>query len=108
MEVMKIVITSCGNSPDAKLDSHFGRCAYFVFYDTETGGMEYLPNPYKELEAEAGSSAVNLIASRGVAKCVSGELGVKVKPLLDSLKIQMIVLRNQVKTIQEIINLLNH
>jgi predicted Fe-Mo cluster-binding NifX family protein len=105
---MKIVITSCGNSPDAIIDHHFGRCAYFVFYDTETRSMEYLPNPYKELEEGAGSSAVNLIVSRGVVKCVSGELGIKVKPLLDSLKIQMIVLRNQEKTIQEIINLLNH
>ena len=42
---MKIAITSSGNSPDAIMDSRFGRCKYFVFYDTETGAMEFLPNP---------------------------------------------------------------
>lgn len=105
---MKIVITSCGNSPDANIDSHFGRCAYFVFYDTETRGMEFLPNPFKDLEEDAGTFAVNLIASKGVTKSVSGELGTKVKPLLDRNKIQMIVLRNQEKTVQEIITMLDH
>jgi len=105
---MRVVITSSGNSPDAKLDSHFGRCSYFVFYDTVTQGMEFLPNPYKEIEDGAGTAAVQLIASRGAGKIVSGEIGSKIKPLLDSLKIQMIIFRNKEKSIQDIINLLNH
>ena len=105
---MKVVITSDGNSPDAKLDSHFGRCSYFVVYDTVTRGMEFLPNPYKEVEEGAGVAAVKLIASRGVGKIVSGELGIKIKPLLDSLKIQMIILKNKEKSIQDIVDMLNH
>jgi predicted Fe-Mo cluster-binding NifX family protein len=103
---MKVVITSTGNSPEAKIDSHFGRCSYFVFYDTITQGMEFLPNPYKEAEEGAGKAAVELITARGVTKIVSGELGIKIKPLLDSLKIQMILFRNKEKSIQDIINLL--
>jgi predicted Fe-Mo cluster-binding NifX family protein len=105
---MKVAITSRGNSPDAKLDSHFGRCSFFVFYDSTTQGIEFLPNPYKESEEGSGKAAVELIASRGVAKIVSGEIGIRIKPLLDSLKIQMIIFRNTEKSIQDIINLLNH
>jgi len=105
---MKVVITSNGNSPEAKIDSHFGRCSYFVIYDTLTRGMEFLPNPYKEIEEGAGASAVKLIASRGVVKIVSGELGIKIKPLLDSLKIQLILLINKEKSVQDIVNMLNH
>jgi predicted Fe-Mo cluster-binding NifX family protein len=105
---MKVAITSTGNNPDSKLDRRFGRCSYFVIYDTETRGMEFLPNPYKEIEEGAGIASVKLIASRGVVKIVSDEFGVKIKPLLDSLKIQMIILKNKEKSVQDIVDILNH
>jgi predicted Fe-Mo cluster-binding NifX family protein len=105
---MKVAITSSGNSPDSKLDSRFGRCSYFVIYDTTTRGMEFLPNPYQEVEEGAGTASVKLIASRGVVKIVSGEFGIKIKPLLDSFKIQLIILKNEEKSIQDIVDILNH
>jgi predicted Fe-Mo cluster-binding NifX family protein len=105
---MKVVITSTGNSPDSKLDCRFGRCSYFVIFDTLTLGMEILPNPYKDAEEGAGTDSVKLLASKGAGKIISGEFGIKIKPLLDSLKIQMIILKNEEKSIQDIINMLNH
>jgi predicted Fe-Mo cluster-binding NifX family protein len=105
---MKVAITSSGNHPDAKLDSHFGRCSHFVFYDSETQSLEFFPNPFKEVSEGAGTSAVKLIASRHVGKIVTGELGIKVKPQLDSLKIQLIIYKNKEKSIQDIVKMLNH
>ena len=105
---MKIAITSTGNSPDSKLDQRFGRCAFFVFYDTETHSTEFIPNPAREAEEGAGPAAVQLVASKEARKIVSGEFGVKIKPLLDSLKIQMIVLKDPEKRIYEVIDMLNH
>jgi predicted Fe-Mo cluster-binding NifX family protein len=105
---MKVVITSTGNSPDSKLDCRFGRCSYFVIFDTLTRGMEILPNPFKDAEEGAGTDSVKLLASKGAEKIISGEFGIKIKPLLDSLKIQMIILKNEEKSIQDIINMLNH
>jgi predicted Fe-Mo cluster-binding NifX family protein len=105
---MRIIITSTGNSPDSKIDNHFGRCSYFVLYDNETRGMEFLPNPFKELEEGAGTSAVEFISPRNVNKIVTGELGSKVKPLLDRFKIQVIILQKTEKSVQEIITMLNH
>jgi len=32
---MKIAITSTGNSLESNIDQRFGRCAYFVIYNTE-------------------------------------------------------------------------
>jgi len=104
---MKVAITSTGNSLDNKLDQRFGRCSYFIIYDTETKGMEFIPNPNKDVEAGAGPSSVQLVASRNVQKIISGEFGIKIKSLLDSLKIQMIVLKEPEKTIRDIINMLN-
>ncbi|HOW39211.1 MAG TPA: NifB/NifX family molybdenum-iron cluster-binding protein [Bacteroidales bacterium] len=105
---MKIAITCVSNSLESKLDQRFGRCSYFAIYDTETRGIEFLPNPNKEAQEGAGPASVQLVASRNVKKIISGEFGIKIKTLLDSLKIQMIVLKQPEKTITEVINMLNN
>jgi predicted Fe-Mo cluster-binding NifX family protein len=104
---MKIAITSTGNNLESNLDQRFGRCSYFTIYDNETKGMEFIPNPNKDAQEGAGPASVQLVASRNVQKIISGEFGIKIKSLLDSLKIQMIVLKEPEKTIGEIINMLN-
>ena len=104
---MKIAITSTGNYPDAKLDSRFGRCDWFVIYDTESGSTEFIPNPNKDNIEGVGPASVQIIASRGVTKVISGEFGAKVKSLFDQLQIQLIILKDQKKSIHEIIEILN-
>lgn len=104
---MKIAITSTGNLLESNIDQRFGRCAYFVLYDTETKSLEFIPNPNKELEEGAGPASVQLIASKGAKKIISGEFGFKIKSLLDSLKIQMISIKNSDKKVEEIIDLLS-
>jgi len=105
---MKVAITSTGNNHEAKLDSRFGRCAYFVFYDTESQSTEFIPNPNKDNIEGAGPASVQLVASRNVKKVVSGEFGAKVKTIFDQLKIQLVVLNDSEKKVSEIIELLNH
>jgi len=105
---MKVAIASNGNTLDSSLDISFGRCSFFVIYNTENREMEFIPNPNKDKEEDAGSASVQLLAKRNASKIISGEFGLKIKPLLDSLKIQMIVLKNQKKSIRQIIELLNH
>ena len=105
---MKVAITSTGNTLESAIDQRFGRCSYFVVYDTETKAVEFIPNPKKDAEEGAGPATVQLVASRQVNKIISGEFGMKIKSLLDSLKIQMIVLKESEKKINEIIEMLNH
>jgi len=105
---MKVAITSTGNNLESTLDQRFGRCAFFVIYDTETKGMEFLPNPNTDVQEGAGPASVQIVAAKEVKKIVSGEFGIKIKSLLDSLKIQMIVLKQPEKSIKEIIDMLNN
>lgn len=105
---MKVAITSTGSSTESLLDSRFGRCSFFVVYDTISHSIEFIPNPYKENIEGAGPASVQLISSRKVEKVISGEFGAKVKSIFDSLKIQLVVLKNPEKKISEIIKLLNH
>lgn len=103
---MKVAITSKGNTLESVLDLRFGRCSYFVFYDTERKKLEFVENPNLNVNEGAGPLSVKLIASYGVKKAVSGEFGFKIKSLMDDLSIQMIVV-NEEKTIGEIVELLN-
>jgi len=104
---MKVAFTSNGNNLNANLDTHFARCACFVFYDTLTKGIEFLPNPYREGEEGVGEAVVKLISTRNVEKIITNELGLKAKSLLDSMKIQLIIYKNKEISIQDIINMLH-
>ncbi|MGB9755374.1 MAG: NifB/NifX family molybdenum-iron cluster-binding protein [Desulfurella sp.] len=105
---MRIAIASTGNSYESFVNKQFGHCAYFVIYDTDSKAVEFIPNPNKDLDENAGTASVQLIASKNVTKIISGEFGMKIKPLLDSLKIQMIVVKNPNLKIKDVIEMLNH
>lgn len=105
---MKIAITSTGNNLESKLDQRFGRCSYFVIYDTSNEGLEFIPNPNKDATEGAGPASVQIVASRNVSKIISGEFGMKIKSLLDSLKIQLIMIKDADKSVSEIIQMLKN
>jgi predicted Fe-Mo cluster-binding NifX family protein len=104
---MLVAITSTGNSLESNLDPNFGRCSYFAIYDTETRIVEFLSNPNKDAEEGAGTASVRFLSGRFVKKIVSGEFGIKIKPMLDSLRIQMILFQEPGARISKIITLLN-
>jgi len=104
---MKIAIASSGNTFDSTIDRRFGRCSFFVIYDTESKAVEFIPNPNKEAEVNAGAESVKLVSSRNVSKIIAGEFGIKIKTILDSLRIQMIVIKDSNKKIGDIINILS-
>ena len=104
---MKVAITSTGNTLESTIDTRFGRCTYFFIYDIENKGMEFISNTNLDLDKGSGPASVQLVASKNVKKIISGDFGIKIKSLLDCLKIQMIVLKNPDKKIKEIIEMLN-
>ena len=105
---MIVAITSTGNTIESSIDPRFGRCAFFVLYDTESKEIFFHKNPYKEVEEAAGVSVVDWLSQFSCSKIVSGEFGSKIKHLLDEQQIQMIILKNPKRKIKEMVGLLNH
>ncbi len=105
---MKVAVASQGNTLESNIDSSFGRCAWFIIIDTKDGGMEFIPNTNRDMEEHAGKAAVELMALRNVEMIVSGEFGVKIKPMLDSMHIQMVMIEDSEKRVCDIIALLNN
>lgn len=103
---MRVAIASAGNSTSSVLDKHFGRCSHFIIYDTDTGSTEIIPNPFAEAEENSGPSALGLLITKNIHKIVSGEFGIKIKTILDSHRIQMIVIKTPGIRVQAIIDML--
>jgi len=103
---MKIAISSTGNHPDSAIDQRFARCAWFAIYDETTQNTEFIANPNLHAVEGAGPAAVQFLATRNIKKIISGEFGAKIKPLLDNLNIQMVVMKQPEMTVAGILQML--
>ncbi len=102
----KIAITSVGDSLTSALDDHFGRCSYFAILDTQTSEVNFVKNPYKSLDRKTGILASRLMEDYQIKKIISGNFGIKVKPVLTDAEIQMVIIKKNNVLIQDIIKLL--
>ena len=101
---MKRIITSTGNSLDSEFDLRFGRAGWFCIHDIKTGQTEFIKNENKDLNGGAGTKSAELVAQLGAIQVISGDFGPKAKSLLEKMKIQMVILNEKYKTVQEIID----
>lgn len=72
---MKIAIAATSPDADAQVDERSARAPYYLFFDTETGLSEVLPNPVAKGERSAGPQAAAFLISKGVDKVVAGDFG---------------------------------
>lgn len=101
---MKYAITSIENNIKSTCSSHFGRSEYFAIYDTEKKSLEFIENPFQNLPKRAGPSVVKLLSSMNTQIVVSTEFGERIKNVFESMKIGMIIISDENKTIEEIIS----
>ena len=72
---MKIAVTATGDNLDAAVDPRFGRCAYFIVMDTETGTFEALENAAAGAAGGAGIQAGQRVADAGAEAVLTGNVG---------------------------------
>lgn len=90
---MKIAISATEPDIHALLDPRFGRGAYFVILDTESGAWESHPNAAVGASGGAGVQAAQFMASHGVRAVISGDFGPNAFTTLQAAGIQMFVAR---------------
>ncbi len=104
---MITVITSKENRTDSRFDLRFGRGAYFCLYNSETKTTEFIENQYAQAQGGAGTKVAEKMIELGVKKVISGDFGPKAKELLQQFNIQMVIIDDDEKTIEQIINLIS-
>lgn len=72
---MKIAISSMGKDLSSMLDVRFGRCSYFIIYDTEGGQVKVIENSGQMSSGGAGTAAAQLILDEDVEAVITGSMG---------------------------------
>jgi len=72
---MKIAITSVGAKLEDKVDPRFGRCHYFILFDTETNKFEAVENTGAQGMGGVGIQSGQLMANKGVKIVLTGSCG---------------------------------
>jgi predicted Fe-Mo cluster-binding NifX family protein len=82
---MKIVFTTSGDTPDAPLDSRFGRAPKFLVYDLESAAFEVVDNEQNMNATQgAGIQAAEIVARLGASGLVTGHCGPKAYRVLSA------------------------
>jgi len=87
---MKIAISSSGEKMDAQVDPRFGRCQYFIIYDTDAGNFEALSNEFQGASGGAGTQAAQMVVSKGVKAVLTGNCGPNAFAVLQDAGVQVV------------------
>lgn len=87
---MLVAISATGPSVRDEVDSHFGRCPYFIIVDFDTMKVESLPNPNAKASGGAGISTAQMIANKGVQTILTGNCGPKAFEVLEAADVKVV------------------
>ncbi|MFA9379216.1 MAG: NifB/NifX family molybdenum-iron cluster-binding protein [Lachnotalea sp.] len=72
---MKIAISAAGQNKENLLDRRFGRCDYFLIYDTESKEFKAIGNKGVSSGGGAGIAAASQVIEESVSVIITGNLG---------------------------------
>ncbi len=88
---MRVAVTSTGNELSADVDPRFGRCAWFIVVDTESGAWEAVDNSASQQAAHgAGIQAAQTVARHGAQVVLTGNCGPKAYAALQTAGIKVV------------------
>jgi predicted Fe-Mo cluster-binding NifX family protein len=99
---MKIAITSMGGKLEDKVDPRFGRCHYFILFDTKTNKFEAVENTGAQGMGGVGILSGQLMADKGVEVVLTGSCGPNAFQTLQTAGIKVIT--GATGTVQDTIN----
>jgi len=86
---MKICVTAQGNTLKSPVDPRFGRCRYFIIYDIDPAQFQAVENAQADFAGGAGIQSAQLIAGKGVAAVLTGNVGPNAFRTLDAAGIRI-------------------
>ena len=87
---MKIAVASEGPTWPSKMATVFGRCAYLLIFDTETGATEPIENPGAQAPGGAGVAAAQLVLDHGAQVLVAPKVGPQAHEVLVQADVQIV------------------
>ncbi len=72
---MIVAMSSTGTSLESNVDPRFGRCPFFIIYNTEDDSFEHVENQARQAMGGAGIQTGQMITNRGVKAVITGNVG---------------------------------
>jgi predicted Fe-Mo cluster-binding NifX family protein len=95
-------ITVKENKRNSPIESCFGKSEYFYICDSNNGKEYFIPNPHKNAAKNSGKKAAMMLIKEGVSTVISSNFGVQVKKMFDKYKIQLVIISEDIKTLDRI------
>jgi len=81
---MKVYVSSAAPTIFSEVDQKFGRCSYFLVYDTETRKTRIIENVSSDTGQGAGVSTSRKIVSEGANVVITGNIGPRAFEILSA------------------------
>lgn len=98
---MKIAVSTNGKDLKATVDTRFGRCAFFIIFDTDDMSYEVFDNEYMALKEGAGIKLAESMISKGVEVVITWKCGPKAMQTLSTAGVE--VIENQTGKVNQLI-----
>ncbi|MFW6040257.1 MAG: NifB/NifX family molybdenum-iron cluster-binding protein [Thermoplasmatota archaeon] len=98
---MKIAVSSDGETKEDNVETRFGRCAFFVVYDSETNDYHSIDNGYKEARGGAGIQVAQMLAENGIGVVITGNVGPNAYRTLESADIEVYTASGKISEVIE-------
>jgi len=86
---MIVAVSATGTEITAPIDPRFGRCRYFLFFDSETRKVEALSNSAGQAGGGAGVQAAQQVAGKGAQVVLTGNVGPNAHQALSAAEISV-------------------
>ena len=83
LENMKIAVAADSKSTKASVSKIAAKCPYYLIFNNKGELVKVVDNPYRDASRNAGPSAANFLAQRGIDIIVAESFGSK---MIDALK----------------------
>ena len=86
---MKVAISSSGTALVSNVDARFGRCPYFIIYDTGEETFSHIDNQSRQAMGGAGIQAAQMIVNQDVEAVITGNIGPNAYKVLSAASINV-------------------
>ena len=81
---MKVGISSSGTTFESNVGPRFGKCRYFIIYDTDSGIFSYIENQERQVIEGGGIKVAHMISDMEVDSVITGNIGPNAYGVLSS------------------------
>ncbi len=100
---MKVFVSAQSPNPDGPVESRYGRCAWFISYDSDTKKWDAVKNPGAEKAGGAGVSAAEFVVYHQASVVISGDFGPQAASALNAARVEMRQFDNRGATARQVV-----